>query len=81
MNPTGEPNEMNQMYPTNKLNKANKMFALVLCAVVAACAGKKASTTPSSKDKLPAETLEHTDDATGGATYGGHTVATPRAAH
>jgi hypothetical protein len=47
-----------------------KTFAVVLLAWgLIACHGKKPATTP---DKAPASAVEHKDDATGGAAYGGH---------
>ena len=49
-----------------------KTFAVVLIsASLAACSGKKETTTPAAK---PA--MEQKDDATGGARYGGHKTET-----
>ena len=59
----------------------NKMFAAVLAsAALVACGGKKESTTPVSKDKA---SMEHKDDAAGGAAYGGKSAdgAAKDAAH
>lgn len=53
----------------------NKMLAaLLVSASLLSCGSKKESTTPVNKDNA---SMEHKDDATGGAAYGGKSAGAP----
>jgi hypothetical protein len=48
------------------------LVALLSSAALVACGGKKESTAPVNKDRATDKaTMEHKDEATGGAAYGG----------